>query len=195
MTHSQQLSDALLVKNYINGQEAALAILVDRHQAKLFGFICSKVQDRTIAEDLFQDTFIKVIKKLKANCYNEEGKFLPWLMRIAHNLVVDHFRNAKKMPYYRETEEYSIFDFMKDSGLNIETKIMKEQTENTVCKLLQDLPLDQQEIIKLKFFDDLTFKEISELKDISINTALGRMRYAVMNMRKLIEKNKLVLTN
>lgn len=118
------IPDAVLVKNYIGGDESALAILIKRHQSKLYGFIYSKVSDRDISDDIFQDTFIKVIKTLKSNSYNEEGKFLPWVMRIAHNLIVDHFRKNKKMPMTRETEEFSIFSIMTDNSLNVEGQII-----------------------------------------------------------------------
>lgn len=190
-----QLPDALLVKNYIDGQESALEILIHRHQAKIYGFIYSKVPDRDLADDIFQDTFIKVIKTLKSNSYNEEGKFLPWVMRIAHNLIIDTFRKNKKMPMNRETEEYAIFSFMKDASPNIESQIILEQVENDLVKLIEELPEDQKQVLKMRIYDDLSFKEIADLTDVSINTALGRMRYALMNLRRLIEKNQIILTN
>lgn len=190
-----QLPDALLVKNYIDGNETALEVLIHRHQAKIYGFIYSKVTDRDIAEDIFQDTFIKVIKTLKSNSYNEEGKFLPWVMRIAHNLIIDTFRKNKKMPMNRETEEYSIFSFMTDNSPNIESQIITEQVENDLIKLIDELPDDQKQVLKMRIYDDLSFKEIADLTGVSINTALGRMRYALMNLRRLIEKNQIILTN
>lgn len=189
------LPDAVLVKNYISGDESALASLIERHQSKIFGFIYSKVNDRDLSDDIFQDTFIKVIKTLKSQSYNEEGKFLPWVMRIAHNLVVDHYRKAKKMPYQRETEEFSIFNYMTDNSLNIEGKMISEQVENDLVKLLNELPDDQKEVLMMRMYQDLSFKEIADLTGVSINTALGRMRYAVINLRKLIEKNQIILTN
>ncbi|UGS20113.1 RNA polymerase sigma factor [Flavobacterium cyclinae] len=189
------LPDAVLVKNYISGDESALASLIERHQSKIFGFIYSKVNDRDLSDDIFQDTFIKVIKTLKSQSYNEEGKFLPWVMRIAHNLVVDHYRKAKKMPYQRETEEFSIFNYMTDNSLNIEGQMISEQVENDIVKLLNELPDDQKEVLMMRMYQDLSFKEIADLTGVSINTALGRMRYAVINLRKLIEKNQIILTN
>ena len=183
------LPDAVLVKNYLSGDESALASLIERHQSKIFGFIYSKVNDRDLSDDIFQDTFIKVIKTLKSQSYNEEGKFLPWVMRIAHNLVVDHFRKAKKMPFQRETEEYSIFNYMSDNSLNIEGQIISAQVETDLVKLLDELPLDQKEVLVMRMYQDLSFKEIAELTGVSINTALGRMRYALLNLRKIIEKN------
>lgn len=191
----KQLPDALSVKNYIDGNETALEVLIHRHQAKIYGFIYSKVTDRDIAEDIFQDTFIKVIKTLKSNSYNEEGKFLPWVMRIAHNLIIDTFRKNKKMPMNRETEEYSIFSFMTDNSPNIESQIITEQVENDLIKLIDELPDDQKQVLKMRIYDDLSFKEIADLTGVSINTALGRMRYALMNLRRLIEKNQIILTN
>ena len=189
------IPDAVLVKNYISGDESALTSLIERHQSKIYGFIYSKIGDRDLTDDIFQDTFIKVIKTLKSNAYNEEGKFLPWVMRIAHNLVVDHFRRCKKMPLQRETEEFSVFNYMTDTSLNIEGEIISQQVESDLSKLLLQLPDDQKEVIIMRMYQDLSFKEISELTGVSINTALGRMRYAVINLRKIIEKNQIVLTN
>ena len=189
------LPDALLVKNYIAGDEQALAILIHRHQSKIYGFIYSKVPDRDVCDDVFQDTFIKVIKTLKSNSYNEEGKFLPWVMRIAHNLVVDHFRRNKKMPMQRDTEEYSVFNFMSDSSKNIENQLITDQVEGDVRRLLEELPADQKEVLIMRMYQDMSFKEIADTTGVSINTALGRMRYALMNLRKVIEKNNIILTN
>ncbi|MEO8235075.1 MAG: sigma-70 family RNA polymerase sigma factor [Flavobacterium sp.] len=190
-----QLPDALLVRRYIDGDETALSILVKRHESKIFGFIYSKILDRDISDDIFQDTFIKVIKTLKSNSYNEEGKFLPWVMRIAHNLIIDHFRKTKKMPMYRETENFSIFSIMSDNSLNIENKIITDQVEKDLIKLLKELPDDQREVVEMRIYQDLSFKEISESTGVSINTALGRMRYALINLRRIIDKNQIILTN
>lgn len=189
------IPDAVLVKNYVGGDESALAVLIKRHQSKLYGFIYSKVSDRDIADDIFQDTFIKVIRTLKSNSYNEEGKFLPWVMRISHNLIVDHFRKNKKMPMYRETEEFSIFSIMTDNSPNVENRIITEQVECDLQRLIEELPDDQKEVLHMRIYQDLSFKEIADLTGVSINTALGRMRYALMNLRKVIEKNKIILTN
>lgn len=192
---TNQQPDAVLVQQYVAGNEAALATLIDRHQSRIFGFIYSKIGDRDLADDIFQDTFIKVIKTLKTKSYSEEGKFLPWVMRIAHNLIVDHFRKNKKMPMSRETEEFQIFDYIKDTSNNIEGQIITEQVELDLKKLINELPDDQKEVLVMRMYDDLSFKEISDLTGVSINTALGRMRYAIMNLRKLIEKNQIILTN
>jgi RNA polymerase sigma-70 factor (ECF subfamily) len=189
------IPDALLVKNYIDGNEVALSTLIKRHESKIYGFIYSKIADRDISNDIFQDTFIKVIKTLKSNSYNEEGKFLPWVMRISHNLIVDHFRKTKKMPMYRETEEFSIFSVMSDDSLTIEGKMILDQVEIDLKKLIEELPEDQKEVLVMRMYQDMSFKEISELTDVSINTALGRMRYALMNLRKIIDKHQIILTN
>ena len=189
------LPDASLVKEYVAGNEDALAKLIKRHESKIYGFIYSKIPDRDITNDIFQDTFIKVIKTLKSNSYNEEGKFLPWVMRISHNLVVDHYRKTKKMPMFRETEEFSIFSIMSDDSLTIENKIISEQVEMDLKKLIEELPADQKEVLVMRMYQDKSFKEISESTGVSINTALGRMRYALMNLRKVIDKHQIVLTN
>ena len=190
-----QIPDALLVKNYVAGDENALATLINRHQSKIYGFIYSKISDRDVSDDIFQDTFIKVIKTLKSNSYNEEGKFLPWVMRIAHNLIVDHFMRNKKMPMFRETEEFSIFSIMSDNAPNIESRIITAQVESDLQKLIDELPRDQRDVLVMRMYQDLSFKEISELTGVSINTALGRMRYALMNLRKVIDKHNIILTN
>lgn len=190
-----QTPDALLVKNYVAGDESALATLITRHESKIYGFIYSKIADRDISDDIFQDTFIKVIKTLKSNSYNEEGKFLPWVMRIAHNLIIDHFRKNKKMPMFRETEEFSIFSIMSDNSMTIENQMISDQVEVDLKRLIEELPEDQKEVLMMRIYQDLSFKEISELTGVSINTALGRMRYALMNLRKVIEKHQIILTN
>lgn len=190
-----QTPDALLVKNYISGNENALSILIKRHQSKIYGFIYSKLSDRDVCDDIFQDTFIKVIKTLKSNSYNEEGKFLPWVLRIAHNLIIDHFRKTKRMPMSRETEEFSIFSFMSDGVPTIESRLITSQIEEDIHKIIHKLPEDQIEVLRMRIYQDLSFKEISEITGVSINTALGRMRYAIINMRKVIDKNQIILTN
>ncbi|MBF03983.1 MAG: RNA polymerase subunit sigma-24 [Flavobacterium sp.] len=189
------ISDAVLVKNYIEGDESALSILIERHQSKIYGFIYTKIQDRDICDDVFQDTFIKVIKTLKSKSYNEEGKFLPWVMRIAHNLIIDYFRKSKKMPMQRDNEEYSVFTYLTDTNLNVEDQIILDQVEYDLSRLIDELPEDQKEVLQMRIYQDLSFKEIADSTGVSINTALGRMRYALMNLRKVIEKNQIILTN
>ena len=146
-------------------------------------------------EDIFQDTFIKVIKTLKSKSYNEEGKFLPWVMRIAHNLVIDHFRKNSRMPKFDNSGDFNIFSVISDNALNAEKTIIKGQVEADVRRLIDELPEDQKEVLVMRMYKDMSFKEISERTGVSINTALGRMRYALINMRKVIEKHNIVLTN
>ncbi len=189
------ISDAVLVSNYINGDENALAMLIARHKQKVYSFIYSKVFDRDVTEDVFQDTFIKVIRTLKLGKYNEEGKFLPWVMRIAHNLVIDHFRKNSRMPKFDNTDEFNIFSVISDSALNAEKRMVKNQVENDVRRLIEELPEDQKQVLVMRMYKDMSFKEISENTGVSINTALGRMRYALINLRKVIDKHNIVLTN
>ena len=190
-----QCDDSVLVKDYINGKEAALELLIKRHQQRIFSFIYSKVQDRDVTEDVFQDTFIKVIKTLKRGNYNEEGKFLPWVMRIAHNLVIDYFRKNNRMPKFNNSEEFDIFSIISDNSLNAEKRIIKDQILSDVRNLIEELPEEQKEVLKMRMYMDMSFSEISESTGVSINTALGRMRYALINLRKVIEKNKIILVN
>ncbi|POS01599.1 RNA polymerase sigma factor [Flavobacterium croceum] len=194
MATSYQTPDALLVKNYIAGDENALALLINRHQSKIYNFIYSKIADRDIADDIFQDTFIKVIKTLKSNSYNEEGKFLPWVMRIAHNLVIDYFRRNNKMSMVRDNDEFSVFAYIKDDSDNVESKLIQNIIESDLQKLVSDLPNDQREVLVMRIYQDMSFNEIAEATGVSINTALGRMRYALLNLRKTIEKNKINLS-
>lgn len=189
------INDAVLVSNYIQGQESALEILINRHKQKIYSFIYSKVYDKDIAEDIFQDTFIKVIRTLKKGAYNEEGKFLPWVMRISHNLVIDFFRKNNRMPKFDNSGEFSIFSVLSDNSLNAEKSIIKEQVESDLRRIIEELPEDQKEVLLMRIYNDMSFKEISERTGVSINTALGRMRYALINLRKVIDKHNIVLTN
>lgn len=193
---SKMISDSVLVSNYINGSEKSLELIIVRHKQRIFSFILSKVLDREIAEDIFQDTFIKVINTLKRGKYNEEGKFLPWVMRIAHNLIIDHFRRSKRIPTFKNTDEFDIFTVISDDGvLNVEKQLIKNQILEDVRGLINELPEDQKEVLVMRIYKDMSFKEIAENTNVSINTALGRMRYALINLRKLIEKHHIVLVN
>ncbi len=192
---NNQLNDGVLVSNYISGNERSLEILIGRHKQRIYSFIYSKVLDRDISEDIFQDTFIKVINTLKRGSYNEEGKFLPWVMRIAHNLVIDHFRKDNRMPSFKNTDEFDIFSVLSDSSLNAEKAIIKEQIHTDVRNLVEELPEDQKQVLMMRIYKDMSFKEISEQTGVSINTALGRMRYALINLRKVIDKNNIILTD
>ncbi|MCK0135251.1 sigma-70 family RNA polymerase sigma factor [Arenibacter sp. S6351L] len=190
-----QIDDSVLVKDYINGNEKALEVLINRHNQRISSFIYSKVLDRDVSEDIFQDTFIKVIKTLKKGNYSEEGKFLPWVMRIAHNLVIDHFRRNKRMPMFEGNDDFNIFSVIGDDKLNVEKQLIKDQIDSDITLLIEELPDDQKEVLLMRIYRDMSFKEISENTGVSINTALGRMRYALINLRKIIEKHNIVLTN
>ena len=187
------IPDSILVSNYIQGCETSLETLIKKHKQRLYGFIYSKVQDRDITEDVFQDTFIKVIRTLKLGNYNEEGKFLPWVMRISHNLIIDHFRKSNRMRSFKNTDEFDIFSVISDGSLNVEKQLIKEQILSDVRELVKELPEEQKEVLVMRMYKDMSFKEISENTGVSINTALGRMRYALINLRKIIEKNKIIL--
>ena len=190
-----QINDSILVKNYIAGDEKALETLINRHNQRISSFIYSKVLDRDVAEDIFQDTFIKVIKTLKKGNYSEEGKFLPWVMRIAHNLIIDHFRKNKRMPKFEGSDDFNIFSVIKDEKLNVEKQLIKDQIESDLTILIEELPEDQKEVLIMRIYKDMSFKEISENTGVSINTALGRMRYALINLRKIVDRKNIVLTN
>lgn len=190
-------NDQDLLKSYIDGNEHALSVLLEKHQTQIFHYILSKIKNREIANDIFQDTFIKVIRTLKSGQYNEEGKFLPWVTRIAHNLVIDFFRRENKVRFVSESssnsDEYNVFSTIRDEALNFEQQVIKEELENQVMEFVKYLPESQKEILTMRIYQDMSFKEIADLKNISINTALGRMRYAVMNIRKLMEKHGAVV--
>ena len=186
--------DALLVSDYINGNERALETLVLRHKLKIYNFIYSKVFDRDTAEDIFQETFIKVIKTLKRGVYNEEGKFLPWVMRIAHNLVIDYFRKNNRIPTFDNNEEYDIFQLISDGSPTAERSMIDEQVIEDLQKLIVELPDDQKDVLTMRLYKDMSFKEIAETTGVSINTALGRMRYAIINLRKMVEEHQIILS-
>jgi len=190
-----QLSDAVLLNKYIQGDENSLAVLIERHQTKIYGFIYSKLGDRDLSDDIFQDTFVKVVKSLKINGYQEEGKFVSWVTRIAHNLIIDHYRRSKKNTMINSSNNLYEKDYFIDNGVNAEEQIIDLQISNDLTKMIDQLPDDQKEVVKMRMYDDLSFKEIAEMTNVSINTALGRMRYAIINLRKMMEKNQIVLTN
>jgi len=189
------ISDSELVLSYINGNEQSIEILIKRHKQRIYSFIYSKVLDRDLTEDVFQDTFIKVIRTLKIGNYNEQGKFVSWVMRIAHNLVIDHFRKNNRIPKFESSYDFDIFSVLSDSSLNAEKTLIKSQIINDVKKLIEELPCDQKNVLKYRFYNDMSFKEISEKTGVSINTSLGRMRYALINLRNIIEKKNIVLTD
>lgn len=187
-------TDQELVSLYLKGQEDALQALILRHERKIFTSIYLLVKDRDLANDLFQETFIKVINTLRSGHYNEEGKFISWVLRIAHNLVIDHFRSLKRMPMVYDNDEYSVFDTIQLEDSNIEEKMITEQIHGQVRRLIEALPFEQREVVIMRHFANMSFKEIADVTQVSINTSLGRMRYALINLRKLIEEKQLVLT-
>lgn len=195
---NEVLTEKSLIRSYQAGDEKAFEILLMQNKDRVYGYIYSKVRNHELTNDLFQEVFIKVIRTLKNGSYNDEGKFLPWVLTIAHNMIVDHFRKAKKMQMISESssknEDFNIFAVLKLSDINIEDFLIKEQIESDVVKLVDHLPDEQRDVLVNRLFRGMSFKDIAELEDISINTALGRMRYALINLRKLIDKHKVSIT-
>ena len=191
-----KLDDSVLIKMYIDGNENAFETLLFRHKDRIFRYIQQKIKDSALSNDIFQDTFVKIINTLKAGNYNEEGKFFPWAQRIAHNLIIDHFRKQNKVRMISETssfdEEYSIFYKIASEDKNYVEAKSYEELESQMINLIKYLPNVQREIVEMRIFQDMSFKEIAEAENVSINTALGRMRYALINIRKMIEKHNLV---
>lgn len=199
MSIQQFVDDQELVNLYIKGEESALTTLVQRHKRRIFSYIMLTVKDRAVAQDIFQDTFFKVITTLKKGQYNEEGKFLPWVMRIAHNLIIDTFRRDKRMPTIsggknEDGESFDIFSVLPGEEKNAEQTIVQGQVRKDIRKLVELLPVEQKEVLMMRHYYDMSFKEISEQTNVSINTALGRMRYALINLRKLIEENEIAVS-
>ncbi len=188
------LTDNELIAKYLDGNHQMLECLISRHQKKIFSYIIMIVKDKAIAEDIFQDTFIKVINTIRSGSYKEEGKFIQWAMRIAHNLTIDHFRWLKKIPTIENKDEYNIFDTIKIYDESIEEKMITEQIHADVKSLLEMLPDEQKEIIILRHYADMSFKDIAEHTNVSINTALGRMRYALINMRRIAKEKSIQLS-
>lgn len=189
-------SDQKLVSNYLEGNVSALETLVKRHKERIYTFIISKVRNQELAEDIFQDVFFKVIKSLQKGKYNEEGKFLPWVMRIAHNLVIDHFRKAKRMPILgklKSDDDFDIFDIISNGEQTSEYTMMESEQHEQLKKMVQELPEEQRQVLIMRHYEELSFKEIAEKTGVSINTALGRMRYALINLRKIMEEHRVDL--
>ena len=187
-------ADSFLVSQYLSGDERSLEILIDKHKSRIFNFIYSKVLDRYTSEDIFQETFIKVIKTLKRGLYNEEGKFLPWVMRISHNLIIDYFRKNKRLPIFDNCDSFDIFSVLKDNLPNAENTMIDKQIKKDLVKIISELPKDQKNVIMMRLYKNMSFKEIADTSGVSINTALGRMRYAILNIRKLINQHQIVLS-
>jgi RNA polymerase sigma-70 factor (ECF subfamily) len=182
------LSDQELVKGYILGNSNCFEKLLFRHKDKIYAFIVSKVRSLDLAEDLFHDTLIKVINSLKKGKYNEEGKFISWVMRIAHNLIIDHFRKISKQKYIKPNNDFDIFDIIENGEMSQEQRVIQKQIHRDLNKIIDQLPDDQKEVVKLRYFEDMSFKKISNLTGVSINTSLGRMRYALINIRRISKK-------
>ena len=191
---SQKLDDSKILHLYINGNENALNFLVDKYRSRIFGFIISKVKNKEVAEDIFQDAFIKVINTIKKGKYNEQGKLIGWVMTITHNLIMDYFRKQKKRRFLKPTDNFNVFDVLNNGELNIEQKLVERQIVSELKSLINDLPFEQKRILEMRYYSKMSFKEISENCEISINTALGRMRYAIINLRKIIQKKGVTLT-
>lgn len=187
------LPDQQLIHLYLDGDTQALSNLVDRYKDKIFTSIYLLVKDRYLAEDIFQDVFIKVIDTLNSGRYNDEGKFLPWVMRIAHNSCIDHFRKVKRSPTIITSDNHDIFEALNFSEAGADEKMLQVQSHERVRKMLDMLPQDQKEVIVMRHFADLSFKEIAKLTDCSINTALGRMRYGLINLRKMMIEKQIAL--
>lgn len=193
MKNLNHTTDNQLVKSFQEGSNAALEVLINRHKDKIFTSINILVKDRYLAEDLFQDVFIKIIDTLRNHRYNEEGKFLPWAMRIAHNLCVDHFRKVKRTPTITTSDDRDIFEVINVVEAGADKVMMQDQSHSQVRNILDMLPEDQREVIIFRHYADLSFKEIAKMTNCSINTALGRMRYGLLNMRKIIAENQIAL--
>jgi len=191
-THA--ISDQELIGRYQAGHESALEILVRRHQNRVFAYILMVVKDKELAEDLFQDTFIKVINTFRSGQYKEEGKFIQWVMRISHNLIIDYFRKAKRIPVVENREEFDILDKVRIPVASVEEKMITDQIHQDVKKLIDYLPKEQREVLIMRHYGDMSFKDIADVTNVSINTALGRMRYALINLRKLVQEKEVILT-
>lgn len=193
MKVQKEKSDLELIQAYIAGNESGVEELLNRYKSKIYTSIYLQVKDEYLAEDIFQETFIKVIKTLKAGRYNDEGKFLPWVIRIAQNMVIDHFRRQKRNPTVVSSEGYDIFGVLEFADESQESKLMINQRDVDLRKIIQRLPDDQKEVLIMRHFCEMSFKDIAEITGVSINTALGRMRYALNNLRKMIEEHNLML--
>ena len=190
----QVVSDQVLLNQYLTGNRNAISQLIERHSRRVKDYIRMMVKDQELAEDIFQDTFVKAVRVIDEGRYTHSGKFLSWILRIAHNQVIDHFRSKKQSRELNEKEAgYDLFGTIRIEERNVEDGIVADQTETEVRQLIELLPEEQREVVKLRYYSDLSFKEIAEQTDVSINTALGRMRYALINLRRMIKEKNLVL--
>lgn len=187
------VSDQDLISRYLRGEKSAFETLVLRHKNRIYSYVQQMVRDRELANDIFQSVFLKALETLNGGRYQEEGKFLPWLMRIAHNQCIDHFRREKRMPMLNSTDERDVFEYLDLRVENAQDQIMRRQTHETMRKMVARLPEEQREVLVMRIYGDLSFREIADATGVSINTALGRMRYALANLRRLMHKHKLSL--
>ncbi len=187
--------DSVLISDYLNGNNASFERLLTRYKNRVYGFVYAKVNNASLADDIFQDTFIKVVKTLQAGNYKEEGRFLSWVLRIAHNLIVDHYRKSNRMPKYESSrEEFDVVANLSEPGVNVEFQLIENQIHTDLVTLIDELPDNQKEVLQMRLYQDMSFKDIADNTGVSINTALGRMRYAVINLRKMIEERNLIFT-
>ena len=193
LSDQRQLTDQQLITRYLEGNDRSFEELLSRHRQKIYTSIYLFVKDQSLAEDIFQEVFIKIIDTLRKGKYNHEGKFLQWAMRISYNMCVDYFRRSKRRPQVSPTETFDIFDVLKVTDDNAEQRMIKSQTHDKVRRLIDMLPPEQREVVILRHYADMSFKEIAKLTRVSINTALGRMRYALINIRRMIEDREIVL--
>jgi RNA polymerase sigma factor (sigma-70 family) len=192
---NKSISDYELITRFIKGEQSCFEELIHRHKNKVFAYISLYIRDQALAEDIFQDTFLKVIQSIKAGKYADNGKFISWVMRIAHNLIIDHFRRIKQMNVIsNDNYESDLFNSKRFAEDNIEDNMIKRQIQKDIRKMISSLPDDQKEVVILRHYAGLSFKEIADITDVSINTALGRMRYALINMRKIMEEKNITLT-
>lgn len=187
-------SDQVLLNRYLSGNRSAISQLIERHSRRVRDYIRMMVKDDELAEDIFQDTFVKAVRVIDEGRYSDNGKFLSWVLRIAHNQVIDHFRSRKQSRELSEHEAgYDLFGSLKIMEGNAEDRLVAEQIEQEIRQLIELLPAEQREVVRLRYYSDLSFKEIAEQTEVSINTALGRMRYALINLRRMIKEKKMVL--
>jgi RNA polymerase sigma factor (sigma-70 family) len=192
--NAQPVTDQELIGRYLAGSQSSLEVLIRRHKNRVFAYILMIVKEKELAEDLFQDTFIKVINTIRSGSYKEEGKFIQWAMRIAHNLIIDHFRKSKRIPTIENRDDSDIFEKVRIPVESVEERIITDQIHQDVKKLIDYLPKEQREVLVMRHYGDMSFKDIAEVTNVSINTALGRMRYALINLRKLVDEKHIILS-
>ena len=190
--NQSKVKDKDLIRQFIAGKDSSFEILLNRYRDKVFSYIIYTVRDEDLANDIFQDTFIKVIKTLKKGNYNDEGKFLPWVMRIAHNLIIDHFRKNNRLPVLENTDTSDHFRTVSNGEINVEKAMIKDQLHRDIKDLIKLLPKDQKQVLIMRIYCEMSFKEIAEHSNVSINTALGRMRYALINLRKMMKEKSII---